>query len=131
MSITINLPGGVVITADTLVEAVAVAKALAPGAIETVLPEAHEPAAKRTRLLTSNADIALLDAWGLGDESIRQEMTSQDWEELARLLRRTVTGTQSVVRRYAWGVYESSGSDPAAPALVHREKDLSRPKSEA
>lgn len=129
MSIRINLPGGVTIETDTLVEAVAVAKALAPGVLETVHPgPVLLEKTPRTRLLVTNADLKILEDWGLGEEDVRRAMSREDWEELAKALGRTVDGTEATVRRYSWGVYESSGSDPAARVIVHADRDLSRSK---
>lgn len=130
MTVKINFPGGVWIEADTLVEAVAVAKAFAPNIMDEVKTK-PAPAKKRTRVLVTNGDLETLGEWGLFDDLIRDAMSPLDWTELATALGRSVDATKSVVNRYSWGVYERSGSDPAARAIVHADKDRSRPGYEA
>ena len=121
MSIRITLPGGIRIETDTLAETVAVVNAFAPGAV------VGEIAKKRTRVLTTNRDLDTLYGWGIVDEDSRVKTSREAWELIARDLGRSVDATQSLALRYVWGVYESSGSDPSAKAIVHPERDRSRP----
>ena len=130
MSIRISLPGGVVIETDTLAEALAVSKAV--GFLDLGPAAYEEPARKkRTRVLTTNGDIEVLKAWGVTTEEGRKALTYEDWGVVAQELGRSVDATQSLAQRFVWGVYESSGSDPTAKAIVHAEYDLSRAKPEA
>lgn len=133
MSIRITLPGGVLIETDTLAEAVAVARALAPGALAagSGIDLEAEPGKKRTRILTTNGDLLVLEAWGITTEEGRKALSYEDWAVVANELGRSIDASQSLAQRYVWGVYTSSGSDPTAKAVVHAENDRSRVKSEA
>lgn len=128
MSIRITIPGGITIEADTLAEALAVARAVSPHTLETIETEAVK--ATRTRLMVTNGDLDVLDAWGLSNGEMRESLDATDWAVLAKELRRTVSGAESVVRRYLWGVYEHNGSDPSVTATIRREKDRSPPRSQ-
>lgn len=123
MSIRVSLPGGVTAETDTVSEAMELL-----GALRGQPPKEPPGRFPRTRLLVTNGDVKTLEEWGLEHEEVREAMEADDWLRLARELRRTVAGAANVVRRYAWGVYECSGSDPAAYAVVHAEKDRSRAK---
>lgn len=129
MSIRITLPGGVIIETDTLPEALAVARAV--GSLD-VGPATHAepgqgPVKKRTRILTTNADLDILETWGVTSEEHRKSLTLEDWTVIAQELNRSVDAAQSLGQRFVWGVYTRSGSDPTAKATVHAEKDRSRP----